>query len=183
MIEKTFTAALYLFSSLLQADATILGFGAIIIIYKIQSLDNRYKLAWELCVIKPYERVQEASKLIRATKTEEIVEVLKKNKNNELYSQLELLITIPKRMDEIKSMIKYPLIAIGAHAVICSLFISFTSSMDYKSDCIQWVSYIIILFFGIIIFWTIHITWVLVTNKDELSLSKIDKELYSRLNS
>ena len=33
-------SALYLFSALLQADAALLGFGAVFVVYKLQDIDN-----------------------------------------------------------------------------------------------------------------------------------------------
>jgi hypothetical protein len=39
------TTALYLFSSLLQADAALLAFGAVFVIYRLQSIENSQSLA------------------------------------------------------------------------------------------------------------------------------------------
>ncbi len=43
MDSSYFTASLYIFSSLIQSDAAILGLGAIFIIYRLQALDSSYQ--------------------------------------------------------------------------------------------------------------------------------------------
>ena len=122
-MNDTFTTALYLFSSLLQADATIIGFGAIFVIYKLQALDSSYQNALTLCQSAGQGDVGDIAKLIVITDDPNKKETLLQRHEGQLYySQLRLLITIPLQKNKVKRIVKWPLFFTVIHislSVIC----------------------------------------------------------------
>jgi hypothetical protein len=180
MNENIFTTALYLFSSLLQADAAILGIGVVFIIYKLQDLNNRIQFATEVCRINEFNLGQDAAYLMMKEKTdEEKGHILTKRKTSSIYPYLESLITIQGRIEEIKRKIKLPLLWIGIHCFLSSIFLWGLQNTYFYSSYFFWIIYFVILTFGVGIGLTVWIAWEIITRKDELNLERTNKNIYS----
>lgn len=181
-MNETFTTALYLFSSLLQADAAILGFGAIFVIYKLQTLDTKLQLLVQLCYTRGSVFTNYANNLILA-KTDENKVKLFKDSNRSDQEVLEPLISIPKRSEGIRSQVKYPLIVIGLHSFVCAVLLWFTPrfTLPVPDNRLIYVIYVVILWFGVGILVAGWLAVSLLTRKDELSLERLDKEMYESI--
>jgi hypothetical protein len=130
--DHLFSTALYLFSSLLQADAAILGFGAIFVIYKLQALDNQLALTMDgfdaLTPGHPGGRAI-AEGVLRSGKEDlarNIRNRLKDPMKKSSVAYIEAIRAIPKRKDKVKDMIKLPIGVIGSHACISTISLLLT---------------------------------------------------------
>jgi hypothetical protein len=123
-MTTTFTTALYVASSLLQADAAILGFGAVFIIYKLQSLDSTYQDAFRTCLSASSAQVAEIAKLIVvAPDLERKNKLLESLVGNHYYPHLSRLVSIPLRQEEVKTSIKWPIIAVSLHISLSAIIL------------------------------------------------------------
>jgi hypothetical protein len=150
-MSNTYISSLYLFSSLLQADAAIIGLGAIFIIYKLQSMDSNFQNALRLCMAAGYGEIGDLAKFIVITEdANKKRELLKRAEGQMHYDQLKLLITIPERKISIKHSAKWPLIFLAIHisatTILLALIPKFISSFTQCEFSF--------------VFWTITITFI-----------------------
>jgi len=192
MSDPLFTIGLYLFSSLLQADAAILGFGAIFIIYKLQALDNRFDSSMNFCRTSGYSA--SVDKLLTANDNTDYATILSDVKNATPSVRLlgknvrpffEEIYTIPVVQDRVKSQIRPPLIVISIHTCVCALLLLLLPAFLVSNSVIAIYSFwvlgsVIFLGFSWGILLAARVAWVLVSARDELSLEKVDPELFKK---
>lgn len=182
MDDRAFTATLYLFSALLQADAAILGFGAIFIIYRLQSLENRLQLIVTELQSHGYGYLGKLSQLInfalgmRQDKAK-IAEILYGSGDN--YIKMEAVVTIPLAVKSIKERVKYPIVVVGCHIIGSAVFLLTASGLSKNPYTLYLLSWILVVWFGAAIFLAGSNAWKLMTDEDELSLERLDNELYN----
>jgi len=188
-MSETFTTLLYLFSSLLQADATILGFGAIFVIYKLQVLENNYQYAVNFIL----EHGGSASRMplteymnidvdVEAN-IDAIAEFIIELKSRALKQKYAIWMkTIPMRINSIKQMVRIPIIIIGTHCGVTAIILWLTAYINWLQT--WWgvcVVCIFILTFSIGIVLSVRVAMNMVVIKDELSLEKNLPKVFERL--
>ncbi len=119
-MSNVFASSLYLFSALLQADATILGFGAIFIIYKLQTIDSRYQNALSICTEYSSGIAAKAIELAINADQQAQSEFLKAFEIS-MQRQFELILKTPRLKKEIRHKVKLPLMVSSAHLCICTV--------------------------------------------------------------
>ena len=170
------TTTLYLLSALIQADATILGFGAIFVIYKLQALDTLLQQTLTLCEMTDKEGI--ASTLLVHTDKKALAMTLRLHKGTLLLPHLEKIVTIPKRQRQIKQLIKLPSGLLAFHASLSAILLWQTPSINWQLPFSLFYPYGAIILFVIALVLSVRVSWQLVSKEDELSLKRIDKELY-----
>jgi len=100
------SAAYYLFSSILQADAAMIGIGIIFVIFRLQDLQSRSQAALQLLQTQDHFS-SFTSGLVRTILENKSIEsvgsALKEYQKYPYYSQLELLFTSPLRAMIVRS--------------------------------------------------------------------------------
>jgi hypothetical protein len=175
---------------MLQADAALLGFGAIFIIYKIQSLYNRYEhtfaltQTWREPTSPPDFYNKAAVDIITNHTIDGRVKILLKTKYDTVkVKYIELLITIPKKIDEIKTMIKLPIFTIGSHCVLSAICLWFTPIMtnSWKMNLFNPINGLMITLFIIGVGASVRVALNLIIKDEELSLEKYFPEIYKQV--
>jgi len=180
-MTETFTTALYLFSSLLQADAAILGFGAIFVVYKLQALEGRVGLLVEIYHSKGTSYTSLVNDLVCASADEEKAKVLRAfSSGSREYKMMEELVTVPLRIVQVKSGVWIPLLAVGLHAIVSTILLSIVPALT-TADAIpyyHWVVVIIIVWFSLGVAVSGWTALNLLAKRDELSLERLNNSLY-----
>jgi hypothetical protein len=117
-----FQTSLYLFSSLLQADAAILGFGAIFVIYKIQSLENIRQNIIQTYQTKGPGYTGIVNTLILG-ESKAIAAILENEKDMLNFRNFKYIVCIPAKSIEIGKSIRRPIIIIGSHTILCGVLL------------------------------------------------------------
>jgi hypothetical protein len=119
------TAAYYLFSSLTQADAAIIGIGIVFVVYKLQSIENRVQLALQLLrtlnnfAIEPLLR-----QILENDDVQAKGNALKRYFNNTYYREMVILVAAPFRAAVIRKRAIGSLRFVALHMFIsaCCIF-------------------------------------------------------------
>lgn len=117
-----FQTSLYVFSSLLQADAAILGFGAIFIIYKMQSIENIRQNIIQMYWTKGPGFTGNVNTLI-LDNPETIADLLNKEREAHHFENYKYIVCIPAKTREIGKSIKLPVAVIGVHTILCGILL------------------------------------------------------------
>ena len=83
-MNDLFSTSLYLFSAILQADAALLGLGAIFVIYKIQSIENQFSFIMQEFKFHGSGWSGAAANIMIAKTNEEKAKILKSHKGIDL---------------------------------------------------------------------------------------------------
>jgi hypothetical protein len=147
-MEELLQTSLYLFSALLQADAALLGFGTIFVVFRIQSLESKFQLILQSYNTHPFGGVNTNVRKVLLGNASDVASVLHREEDYNLanYSQL---VCIPEIVNQIKASIKKPILIIGTHAIFSSilLFISYKTYVNEKFQfslmviAVLWFSY------------------------------------------
>jgi hypothetical protein len=131
MLNDSYTVALYLFSSFLQADAAILGLGIVFIVYRLQHLYNVYQPYVTLLLGCDLSGVpQECRKLLKGATEEEEKDILKRYKGHRFEPAFEFIIESQDLLRDIKRTFIPPLIVVAVHSIISGFslwYLSFIS--------------------------------------------------------
>ena len=87
-MDNTFTTGLYIFSSLIQADAAILGLGAVFMIYRLQSIYSQEQSFIDILYKSQTDSVKQACDVMIEGDPLKMDDELKKFKNNPRYFKL-----------------------------------------------------------------------------------------------
>jgi hypothetical protein len=138
MLNESYTVALYLFSSFLQADAAILGLGIVFIVYRLQHLYNVYQPYVTLLLGCDLMGVpQECRKLLKGATEAEEKEILTKFKGHRFEPAFEFIIESQDLLRDIKRKFIPPLIVVAVHCIVSGIslwylsFISQVSALNY----------------------------------------------------
>lgn len=165
-MEELLQTSLYLFSALLQADAAILGFGTIFLVFRIQSLESKYQLILQSYNTHPYGGVNTNVRKLLLGKASDIAGILHVEKDYNLANYTQI-VCIPEVINSIKTSIRKPLIVIGFHTVYSSILL-FGSHIVYTDEKLQTSTMVIgLLWFAYNIFLAITIAIKMLTTEDE----------------
>jgi hypothetical protein len=181
-INNLFQTSLYFFSSLLQADAAILGFGTVFIIFKLQSLDSIKQSIVNVYKSKGSGHSNITNTLLLSKDPKEIANSLSGVKqNNYDFKNYLYLILIPAMATKISTSIKWPVIVIGTHTIICALIL-FINQLFYRNVCFEFVILsVIFLWFAYGIFLAGSIAVSLLTKTDNYELKELRPDIYNLL--
>ena len=175
------TTSLYFYSALLQADAAILAFGTVLIIYKLESLESLKQ-----SIINTILLMSSGQNIVKALLDKNIENAAKEIKAivsaPDVYKNLVYVVCIPKRKEEISKKIKMPIIIItldiGISAV--GLFVSQYLYINYLSVHIFLIGATLLLFLvGVIK--SAYISIVNLTKPEKLLLEIYRKDIYNRI--
>ncbi len=177
-MNDLFTTSLYLFSAILQADAALLGFGAIFVIYKFQSIENQFSFLMQEFKIHGSVWSGTASKLMIAKTYEEKAKILKSHLGGDLSEHLEFLSSLSEMKFKISKSIKIPLLIIASHLSLSSVILWVIPKI-YKIDrIIQIVSWLFICWFIIGVISAVWVVWILIIKNRDLKLEDVNPKLY-----
>jgi hypothetical protein len=180
--DTLFTVALYLLSSLVQADAAILALGAIFVIYKLQVLGSQFDFVLNYCAQNQADYTAMFMREIDKPKPDEsaldgIVEVLKTGSlrtavTKSVAENLPKLVKIRKEQGLITRLLKAPLIVIGVHISIVAILIMampiFNCLSEPNKAIVFWMgALIVVIAFIIGIALACWVAWNLVIAKPE----------------
>jgi hypothetical protein len=165
-----FQTSLYFYSSLIQADAAILGFGAIFLIFKLQALDNLKQNIIQSYNARGGEHIKNVNSLLFPDPQEVARILLFMDPEGKDYANYLHVLLIPKNINEINNLIKGPVILIGSHIILCSILL-LTSQITYNNIILQLSTIALsLLGFGILIFRSSRIAINLPSRKVNLDL-------------
>jgi hypothetical protein len=192
MSDPIFNTLLYLYSSMIQADAALLGFGAIFIIFKIQSLYNRYEHTFALTqtwkslqsVSKKFHLDWVASEIItNKTDTGRVALLLPIKYETLKIKYIESLITIPENIREIKKIIWSPVLTIGFHCVLSAICLWLTPQIGNicNTGLFNPINIVMVLIFMLGVYLSVKVAINLVIKDEELSLQKYFPEIHRQV--
>jgi hypothetical protein len=180
-MQDIFTTYLYLFSSLLQADAAILGFGAIFVIYKLQSLDNRYQMAYDACQNAKGIIPEFSTKLMGGLSEDGIYDIISTTIHNpHIFKQMELLVTVPKRKEIVKNYVILPMFLIGFHCITTSILL-WTAPVIVGTGIGTTLAVVVLIVFSVGIILSGRVGLYVIRTHDELSLVKYYPQIHERI--
>jgi hypothetical protein len=179
-LSNLFQTSLYFYSSLLQADAAILAFGTVCVVFKLQSLDFIKQ-----SIVQAYHSLGRSAAntiniMLFPTDPKNIASALAQKKigSEYHYKNYLLVLLIPAKSLEISASIKWPLKVIGLHTILSSLLLA-VNQFIYKSVFIEFVllSLTFVWFcYGIYLAASLAIS--LLTKTDDYQLEKLRPDVY-----
>jgi hypothetical protein len=178
----------YLFSSLVQADAAIIGFGIVFIVYKLQSIENRSQTSLQLL------RTLGHFDMTIAPLVKQIIEndvpvfkgsALRQYLNHPYYKELELLVTIPLRAERIKTAAFDTIRYTSVHMLIsaCCIVVVPILGDQLSNVPLIIVSLIILIYFGLVIRKVEDTARNVVSSPNEFDLGVLSPEIYKEAHS
>jgi hypothetical protein len=177
-MNDLFSTSLYLFSALLQADAALLGFGAIFVIYKFQSIENQFSFLMQEFKFHGSGWSGAASKIRIAKTNEEKAKILKSHLGKDLSEQLEFLSSLSEMKLKISNTIKIPLLISGSHLSLSSVILWIIPQIYKIGFIIQIISWLFICWFIIGVFSAVWVVWILIIKNRDLNLEDVNPKLY-----
>lgn len=123
MEEEIKTLGLYTFSALLQADAAIFGLYAIFLIYRLQLIENNFRMAIELVYAHGDNAKQQVSLLLRPTLPHELHGILLDAHNTQYLRQLLVVARTKSWREGLKLSAISTFLALTAHVAFVCLFL------------------------------------------------------------
>jgi len=180
MIQDLFQTSLYFFSALLQADAAILGFGTIFVIFKLQSLDSLRQSLLQAYYTKGPGHTGKVNILLLSKKPEEIANILSEPSGYDFENYCRI-VCIPKIISKISSSVKLPIWIIGTHTVFCAILL-FASHLIYHQENIQIVIVVIcLLWFATGVFLAGHLAITTLLKKEKYDLEELFPEVAEKI--
>jgi hypothetical protein len=134
MQTESFTVALYLFSSLLQADAAILGLGIVFVVYRLQHLYGVYQPYVTLLLGCDLPGApQDCRKIIKGANVQEVDQILAKYKEHRFSPAFEFIAESRRSLQEIKRRFVPPLIVVALHCLISAVSLWYMSFISRDS--------------------------------------------------
>jgi len=165
------------FSSLLQADAAILGFGAIFIIYKIQFIEN----IRQNIIQSYYTRGRGYTNTIITLlldNPEAVAAVLEKPRDERDFENLKYIVCIPAKANEIGRSIRLPIALIGGHTVFCGILLYFSQFLSEYVSIQNALLIVTLLWFALGVFLASRLAIDLLTRRDEYSLKLLRPDIF-----
>jgi len=131
-MDGTFTTGLYIFSSLLQADAAILGLGAVFVIYRLQSLYTQEQSTIAILEKAGLQRVDDHLRNILSSRDPAKMKVALKDSELNFpgcYPSFKFLSEMDGLIDDAKKGFVPSLILVAIHCFLSAL-------------CLWWMSYV-----------------------------------------
>jgi hypothetical protein len=179
--ESLQTMLFYLFSSLAQADAALLGFGAFFVVYKIQSLEGRIPQAMQLTELRKNSEAQTLAYTMGASPSGKATRMSQLPTGHPLREQMEIVEAIPKRVREVRLLLKAPIVIIGTHAVVCAVGLWFSPIISGLATLSHILAGMGILWFAVGLWKACILALNLTVKEDELSLERLDPELFAAI--
>jgi hypothetical protein len=177
------TPTYYSCSSILQADAAIIGIGIVVVVYKLQSLDGRAQLAFQLLrTLSHFD--EEISPLVRQihenSDPDSRGSALRQYLNKSYYGELEIIVTAPLRAGLIRSQAVRTLVFIAIQMILCAASIV---SVPYLSALknVTWLFVLcetIIVYFGGVIGLIVAFAREIIPNSNEFDLKALSPRIY-----
>lgn len=177
-MDAYLTTAFYLFSALLQADAALIGFGAIFVTYRLQALENQFSFTMQEFKSHGPGFIGQATSLWVAKTDEEKAEILKKSLNTKLITALEFVASLSEAKSTIKRTIKAPLIITGSHLCVSAILLWLVPELHHLNHLLSIASWINVVWFVVAVISSVRVAWHLVVNEKELSLNEVNPKLY-----
>jgi hypothetical protein len=153
-MDNTFTTGLYIFSSLIQADAAILGLGAVFVIYRLQSLYSQEQSHVDILHQYPVQRVQRAVQIVMEGDQQKIDEELKmfeRQYPGYLFRSLKFLSENPSHIAAARKGFIPSLLLVAVHCFLSAACLWWMSLVCVSQLNIQIVGAIVTLLFGVIL--------------------------------
>jgi len=177
-MDASLTTALYLFSALLQADAALLGLGALFVTYKLQALESQFAFTMQEFKAHGAGYIGTATSLWLAKGDEQKAEILKKNLSSTLISPLEFVASLSEARASIKAAIKAPIIIIASHLCLSSVLLWLVPELQRQAYILSTASWICIAWFVTGVVSSAWVAWRLVVKEKELLLEEVNPKLY-----
>jgi hypothetical protein len=183
--EHIFQSSLYLYSSLIQADAAILGFGAVFVIYKLQLLETRRQ-----GIIQSYQSLHPSGMelldylLVGGDDVGLIAEKMHDLRTSHAsdYKNMMYIICIPITQTKISVKAKLPVLIIALQAVISSLMLWLTQFIYYTNWIHHFIVILNLLWFALGIILASKLAIFLLTGEESLSLEDCRPDILKMLN-
>jgi hypothetical protein len=176
------TTLFYLFSSLIQADAALLGFGAFFVVYKIQSLEGRIPQAMQLAELRKNSEDQTIAYMMGSGRlSNKATYIARYPIGDFIRKQMEMIEAIPKRVQEVKRLLKAPVVVIAVHTVFCAVGLWLSAFISTFAVLGHVLMFMTILWFAVGIAMASRLALNLTVKDDELSLERLDPELFSEI--
>ena len=120
-MNDIFTIGLYIFSSLLQADAAILGLGAVFIVYRLQSLYSQQSSYIDILQKSTITGVPQACQTMLEGDQQKIAVELKKFERNRYHPLLKFLSEMEGNLRVMRIGLIPSLIIVAAHCILSAL--------------------------------------------------------------
>ena len=173
-MNDLFQTSLYFFSSLLQADAALLAFGIILVIYKLQSLDTVRQSILQSYYTRGQDYTRHMNTLVLSKDPKEIASTLiGMFGSTHEYQNYLYVVLIPAKAIEIKRSAKYPIIVIASHSILCATLLFLTQYLfdnHWIHVALLWVTLIA---FGWLVFLTSRFAISLLTGIDQYEISDL----------
>lgn len=171
MTDQLFQTSLYLFSALLQADAAILGFGTIFVVFKLQSIESHKDRLISTFHTKGPGHISQVNTLIITKDPNRIADILSRTADEARELYMKILCAEPRSRQIGKSIVT-PLVILGSHALISAVGLFGTHLIH--SDNIQILILVLaILWFAFALVSVIKLSIQILTKEDEYVLSKL----------
>ena len=168
---ELFQTCLYFLSAFVQADAALIGFGAIFVIYKLQSLDSLRQSLVQSYYTKGNVHTGNMNTLLLSTNSADLAKVLLGIKPNEQdFRNYVHVILIPIYSQRLRASVKLPMIAVALHIVASSVLL-LTVQHFYATTCLTtWLMWLDLAWFAWIIFLASRLALKMLTSSDNYDL-------------
>jgi len=129
-MNDTFTTGLYVFSSLLQADAAILGLGAVFIVYRLQSLYSQQSAYVDILQKSTIPGVPQACQTMLEGDPQKIATELKKFEGNRYHPLLKFLAEMDRNLRTTRTGLISSLIVVALHCILSAACLWWMSNLD-----------------------------------------------------
>ena len=152
-MNDTFTTGLYIFSSLLQADAAILGLGAVFIVYRLQSLYSQQQSYVDILQKSTIGGVPQASQIMLEGDPQRIAVELKKFEGNRYHPLLKFLAEMESSLRIARLGLIPSLILVALHCILCAIALWWMTrlSASNSQDFVQLVGGILVMLFAVVL--------------------------------
>jgi hypothetical protein len=133
-MNNTFTIGLYIFSSLLQADAAILGLCAVFIVYRLQSLYSQQQSYVDILQKSTISGVPQACAAMLEGDKDKIATELKKYEGNRFHPLLKFLSDMDVKVQVATIGLIPSLIIVAAHSFLSAACLWL---MSFLSPCVS----------------------------------------------
>jgi hypothetical protein len=183
-MDNTFTTGLYIFSSFIQADAAILGLGAVFVIYRLQSLYSQEQLHIYILDTSQIDTVKEAIKTVIKGDPQRIDEKLREFESNHpsYLPSLRFLSEKDRHVAAAKTGFIPSLILVAVHCILsaaCLWLMSFVC-VSPVDRFVQIVGAIVTILFGAILLEVVTACQVALDIKPFIRSFPLGKRIWSK---
>jgi hypothetical protein len=158
------TVFLYLFSSMVQAEAAILGFGAIFVIFKLQSLQSSIELSLSMTGYK-----SQALTLLESTSNWKRARVLSERHDNRTMTNI---VSARCRIEAVRKELTPVLVIMGLGLSVCTLCLWQTTNLTSPAHLKVAVMLGLTLFL-VGVLWSLQLAYSLVIEPDKIPVPQV----------